>query len=555
MEPSPPSLLRALQENASFVRALARSLVGDDQTADDLAQDTWIIALKHPTGHLENVRAWLGTVAERSAGRRRLADSRRVAREVAAAELEASTGGIEAVEWEDTLRRVGSAVLSLEEPDRATILLRYYEGLSAAAIAVRMGVPASTVRGRLQRALSRLRVILDQKSGGDREAWIRGLIPLIGGKFGSVGSSAGVAACGGVVVMGATAKVTVGIVAAVCVGALGWWGMEAIGPPERSDLTTGTVMPVVRDESDPAAQGATATELAADRIEVVTTPDDQAPSNAVSIQDQIRACLEDESTRFDCLLDLARRGGGLPPEQIASFVCSQGPTWDSKQVLLCAMIESCDSFTICDALNTVYSHCPHFTMDDLIARAVEDVKSQDPLAYASLHSQLTPENLFRADGGLMAIRLAASIAESESDQFLRGLLEAGARGELGGTCEQIDYAILAASGLQTGAEECIRFTRSLLAAAVLPETVRSSGIGSTMALLVLSKRLNGAIEEHERITMIGNVLADPRFSLGAAVQIAKCCDPEHPPCDMSAVAWSGVWKAARAIGDEAGVQW
>jgi hypothetical protein len=48
-----------------------------------------IIALEHPPEHFRNVRAWLGTVVEHLAGRRRLATARRAAREAATARAEA----------------------------------------------------------------------------------------------------------------------------------------------------------------------------------------------------------------------------------------------------------------------------------------------------------------------------------------------------------------------------------------------------------------------------------------------------------------------------------
>ncbi len=261
---SAPLLARALEENAGFVRALARGLVRDAQAADDLVQDAWIVALEHPPQHLGNVRAWLGTVVERLAGRKRLAASRRITRESATARGEAHRGGIEEVEWEDTLRRLSTAVLSLEEPERSTILLRYYEGLSAPAIGVRMGVPASTVRDRLQRALTRLRLILDQKSGGDREAWVRGLIPFTGvGKVSSVASGGGLAACGGATVMGTTAKVTVGLIATACIGAAGWQVLELPGAPEQLA----------------AAPDSAAVELHADPLSLQSDPNNFADSN------------------------------------------------------------------------------------------------------------------------------------------------------------------------------------------------------------------------------------------------------------------------------------
>ena len=69
-------------------------------------------------------------------------------------------------------------VSELAEPYRTTLLLRYAEGLTPAAIARRLGVPAGTVRSRLHEALERLRVQLDSFHRGDRRAWSVALAPF-----------------------------------------------------------------------------------------------------------------------------------------------------------------------------------------------------------------------------------------------------------------------------------------------------------------------------------------------------------------------------------------
>lgn len=89
-------------------------------------------------------------------------------------------------------RTLVDAVLHLDEPYRSTVLLRFFEELSAAEIARRQDVPAGTVRWRLAEALQRLRSELDAKFGGDPRAWCTVLLPLVGRGTGTavaVGSS------------------------------------------------------------------------------------------------------------------------------------------------------------------------------------------------------------------------------------------------------------------------------------------------------------------------------------------------------------------------------
>jgi RNA polymerase sigma-70 factor (ECF subfamily) len=63
-------------------------------------------------------------------------------------------------------RRLVAALLALEEPYRAALLLRYFEDLSVPEVALRLGVPLETARTRLRRGLARLRERLDQERRG-----------------------------------------------------------------------------------------------------------------------------------------------------------------------------------------------------------------------------------------------------------------------------------------------------------------------------------------------------------------------------------------------------
>jgi hypothetical protein len=74
-------------------------------------------------------------------------------------------------------RLVAALLLGLDEPFRTTLLLRFYEGQTAAQIGREQAVPAGTVRWRLTEGLRRLREQLDRESGGERERWTRALLP------------------------------------------------------------------------------------------------------------------------------------------------------------------------------------------------------------------------------------------------------------------------------------------------------------------------------------------------------------------------------------------
>src|SRR4029078_5733188 len=82
-----------------------------------------------------------------------------------------------------TQRLLADCVVTLEEPFRRTLLLRYFESLSAERIAEVEGVAQATVRWRLAEALERLRAAMGQRTG-ERKRWMGALVfssPLLRG--------------------------------------------------------------------------------------------------------------------------------------------------------------------------------------------------------------------------------------------------------------------------------------------------------------------------------------------------------------------------------------
>ena len=170
--------LEELLEHASWVRALALRLVRDPGVADDVVQETWLAALRTPPEEDRNLRGWLARVVRNVVSNRHRTRARRATRETeVASRQEPSPSASELVEHVETQRRLAALVLDLEEPLRATLLQRYYEGLSAAEIARRTGVPQGTVRWRLKRGIDELRGRLDA-SYGSRRSWCLALAPF-----------------------------------------------------------------------------------------------------------------------------------------------------------------------------------------------------------------------------------------------------------------------------------------------------------------------------------------------------------------------------------------
>jgi RNA polymerase sigma-70 factor (ECF subfamily) len=151
-----------------WVRTVARNLVRDRYRAEDVAQETLLAALVRTPPDVADegrMRAWLGRVAFNLSQLSSRQNSRRLARERRAARAEALASTLERVESASVAACVSDAVSGLKEPYRTTVELRYYEGLSTAAIAARTGTSEIAVRKRLWRARGKLRESLMESFG------------------------------------------------------------------------------------------------------------------------------------------------------------------------------------------------------------------------------------------------------------------------------------------------------------------------------------------------------------------------------------------------------
>lgn len=214
----PPNELVA---HAGFVRSLAFHLLRNDADADDAAQETLARAIARPPARTGPIGPWLTGVLRNVVRRGARDAARRERRETRVAVLERSASAEDFAAREQILRTVGSAVLALDEPQRAVVLLRHYEGLPPRDIAARLGVPVETVKSRLKRAHERLREALDEGRRGNVEGWRSSLAFLIGtdprqGLGNAAGSSA--STTGGIAMTGKTIATAAVAMLAACVG-------------------------------------------------------------------------------------------------------------------------------------------------------------------------------------------------------------------------------------------------------------------------------------------------------------------------------------------------
>ncbi|MEQ1892105.1 MAG: sigma-70 family RNA polymerase sigma factor, partial [Planctomycetota bacterium] len=218
--------------------ALAARLVRDQAERDDLVQETWLAALGQPSSEREDPRTWLGAILRNRWRFTRRTDRRRGEREATRGAPEPSPSAAELAEQAEQQAVLARVVLALAEPYRATVLLRYFGGLTARVIARREGVPEGTVRSRLKRGLDQLRAELDERGGKDGRAWALALVPLA--RLERAGSGASKLA------LAASAAVVCALAAAA------WFfqnGQESAPLPELASLPT----PEPPDRTSPAA--------------------------------------------------------------------------------------------------------------------------------------------------------------------------------------------------------------------------------------------------------------------------------------------------------------
>jgi RNA polymerase sigma-70 factor (ECF subfamily) len=173
-----PLTADALLRHEAFVLRLARSLVRNEASAEDIAQEALLSALEHRP-HPSGLRSWLARVTRHRALDHLRGEQRRGERETRAARGEAVESGPSAQERLELEHKVVSAVLALEEPYRSVVIAAYYEGIEPTEIARRRRVAPGTVRSQLSRAVEQLRAKLDREFG-DRSAWSAVLIGLVG---------------------------------------------------------------------------------------------------------------------------------------------------------------------------------------------------------------------------------------------------------------------------------------------------------------------------------------------------------------------------------------
>jgi len=120
---SPTDRTEQLLAHAGWVRRLAGHLVRDPERAEDLVQDTWVAALRHPpraSGSAAATRAFLGRILRNALHQSARSEAHRRDRERASARNPIDPSGSGLAEEVDSQRMLLEEVLKLSEPARET---------------------------------------------------------------------------------------------------------------------------------------------------------------------------------------------------------------------------------------------------------------------------------------------------------------------------------------------------------------------------------------------------------------------------------------------------
>lgn len=174
----PPHDPKLLLAQIDWVRALVKSLVRENDLAEDVTQATLAAAVERPPGGEPWSRAWLAAVARNFIKQQSRADGRRRHYETRAVRDDNVSSADEIVARAEAQRIVVNAVMRLDEPYRSTIILRYFEGLPPREIGALLQISVDTVQTRLSRAYEKLRAELSKSSGGGGD-WMLAVGPLL----------------------------------------------------------------------------------------------------------------------------------------------------------------------------------------------------------------------------------------------------------------------------------------------------------------------------------------------------------------------------------------
>lgn len=165
-----------VHRHLNLVYSAALRQVFSPELAEEVAQSVFVELASRAASLRKStvLSAWLYEVARCKSVDVIRRESRRQSREKTAIELNAMHGSSE--NWEDVRLVLDEAMQSLDERERAAILLRFFENRPLREVGAALGVSADTAQKRVARALDHLRAIFAKQGLGVSATGLAGLI-------------------------------------------------------------------------------------------------------------------------------------------------------------------------------------------------------------------------------------------------------------------------------------------------------------------------------------------------------------------------------------------
>ena len=146
--------------------AAFRRTGGDAHRAADVAQQVFATLARNARRLSRHtvLQAWLHTATRNASLNLMISENRRKIRESKAVTVEATaSGGASSPDWEGIKPILDGAIDELPEPDRAAIVLRFFEHREFSEIGSALRVSTDAARMRTERALEKLRALLARR--------------------------------------------------------------------------------------------------------------------------------------------------------------------------------------------------------------------------------------------------------------------------------------------------------------------------------------------------------------------------------------------------------
>ncbi|HEX4646822.1 MAG TPA: sigma-70 family RNA polymerase sigma factor, partial [Verrucomicrobiae bacterium] len=164
---SEPAFAELVRRHLAWVYSVARRKVGLPQLAEEVAQSVFVL-LARKAGSLRSgtiVSGWLFRTTCFVGSRALRAEQRQKNREQTASYMIAATTFPKDNEaaWERLAPHLDQAVAALSEPNRAAILLRFYEKKPLHEVGHCLGISEEAAKKRVSRALDKMRSLLAER--------------------------------------------------------------------------------------------------------------------------------------------------------------------------------------------------------------------------------------------------------------------------------------------------------------------------------------------------------------------------------------------------------